>query len=70
MSVMTNFYYSEKLIEYGIKKTCSDSSDIGMQYCIDSGFLDQRGQPTEAGKNFMQFMDKTLLVPTKVAAHS
>ena len=69
MSAMTNFYYTEKLIEYGAKKTHTGRYDRGMQYCIDRGFLDQRCQPTEAGRKLMQFMDHTLLAPTKVAAH-
>ena len=68
MSAITDFYYTEKLIEYGQKKTHSDLYDVGMEYCINSGFLDQRGQATEAGRNLMQFMDQTLVVKDKQIA--
>ena len=64
MSAIANFYYTEKLIEYGRKKTRSDIDDVGLEYCINSGFLDQRGQATEAGKNLMRFIDQSLLVQT------
>ena len=64
MSAIANFYYTEKLIEYGRKKTHSDIDDVGLEYCINSGFLDQHGQATEAGKNLMRFIDQSLLVQT------
>ena len=65
MSALTDFYFTEKLIEYGRKKTHSDIDDVAMEYCINSGFLDQCGQATEAGKNLMQFIHQSLLVPNE-----
>ena len=57
MSALDDFSYTEKLIRYGRLKTHSNIDDVGLEYCISSGFIDQRGQATEAGKNLMQFMD-------------
>ena len=62
MSAITNFYFTEKLIQYGRKTTKSKSNDVGLEYCIYLGFLDQRGQATDAGKNLMQLIDKSWLV--------
>lgn len=62
MSATTDFYYTEQLVRYGQKKTHSDLYDVGMEYCINSGFLDQRGQATESGKNLMRFIDHSLLL--------
>lgn len=62
MSAMTNFYYYEKLIQYGRKKTHSKSNELGLEYCIYLGFLDQRGLATDAGKNLMKFIDQSLIV--------
>ena len=68
MSSITNFYYAEKLIQYGLQKTKSDDYDIAIKYCINSGFLDQRAQATEAGKNLIKFVDHSLLVEEKEVA--
>ena len=57
MSALNDFSCTEKLIRYGRLKTHSDIDDVGLEYCISSGFLDHRGQATEAGKNLMQFME-------------
>ena len=62
MSAMTNFYFTEKLIQYGRKKTQSKSNDLGLEYCIYLGFLDQNGRATDAGKNIMWLIDKSWLV--------
>ena len=68
MSSFTNFYYAEKLILYGMQKTKSDDYDTAIKYCINSGFLDQRGQATEAGKNLIKFVHHLLLVEEKEVA--
>ena len=62
MSAMTDFYFTEKLIQYGRKKTQSKSNDLGLEYCIYLGFLDQSGRATDAGKNIMWLIDKSWLV--------
>jgi hypothetical protein len=70
MSAITDFYFTEQLVLYGQRKTQSDIYDVGMGYCINSGFLDQRGQATEAGKNLMRFMDHSLLLQTEELAQA
>ena len=62
MSAMNNFYFTEKLIQYGRRKTRSKSNDLGLEYCIYLGFLDQNGRATDAGKNIMWLIDKSWLV--------
>ena len=68
MSAMTNFYYYEKLIQYGRKKTHSKRNELGLEYCMYLGFLDQRGLATDAGKNLMKFIDQTLWVQEEGSA--
>ena len=65
MSALANFYYTEKLIQYGRRKTQSYKDDVGLEYCIKSGFLDQRSQVTEAGKSLMRFINQSLLAQTE-----
>ena len=68
MSAITDFYFTEQLVLYGQKKTQSDIYDVGMEYSINAGFLDQRGQATEAGKHLMRFMDHSLLLQNEELA--